>query len=716
MPVSHNLSPLPHKAAGGGSQNENCWLAIGRHFIILQEYLQSVNHPGGIRMKAVISLAIGLALIGPVYGQVGSSISADGSAPNPNAMLDVQSPATGAGKGILIPRITQAQRTTASAAVAGGLLNDAGELRGGAAQGLLVYQTDGSQGLYFNASTLAAPAWVYLGSSTTNYLPLTGGTMSGALNMGAQIITNVSHIDFSGFTVSVGNQANGDSIGAAVGQVANAYNYGAAVGRGANGAEKGAAVGYNAKGYYFGVGLGDAANGTNAGAAVGYVAYAVDYGAALGYLANGSISGAVVGCQANGFELGAVVGSSANGTGGGAALGCQANGYYYGAAVGKEANGSSYGAAMGMEANGYDNGAGIGYKANGYNHGAALGYQANGYWCAAVGYQANSELSGAAVGYQANGRNFGAALGEMTKGTNSGAAVGYTANGSDAGAVVGAYAKAYRYGAALGVLANGIIDGAAVGYAANGSDSGAAMGENANGRTFGAVIGAAANGYSAGSVAGRAANGAYSGLACGIGADGSFAGAAMGYLANGSLTNVAIGYQANAGGSTNSIAIGYNVTNTVTNSVRLRGTLYLDGATNIFCRTNFATGIWYNKAFEIDHPLDPQHKILRHFCLEGPQVWNVYAGNVQLVNGRAVVQLPDYYAALNLVGSEIYSLTPIGGAYAVGVGQKVQGNRFVIVAEKDMEVSWTIKVLRNDPGCLDDLKRRPVEQLKSEIQ
>jgi hypothetical protein len=32
-----------------------------------------------------------------------------------------------------------------------------------------------------------------------------------------------------------------------------------------------------------------------------------------------------------------------------------------------------------------------------------------------------------------------------------------------------------------------------------------------------------------------------------------------------------------------------------------------------------------------------------------------------------------------------------------------------------MKVSRTIKVLRNDPGCLEDLKQRPVEQLKSEI-
>jgi len=105
--------------------------------------------------------------------------------------------------------------------------------------------------------------------------------------------------------------------------------------------------------------------------------------------------------------------------------------------------------------------------------------------------------------------------------------------------------------------------------------------------------------------------------------------------------------------------------------------------------------------------------------MEGPDVWNVYAGNAQLVNGFAVVQLPDYYSALNLVGSEIYSLTPIANDInnlaIVNIGEKVRDNCFVVLGNQDVEVSWTIKVLRNDPACLEDLKRRPVEQLKKDL-
>ncbi|MBI2438631.1 MAG: hypothetical protein HYV36_07460 [Lentisphaerae bacterium] len=578
-------------------------------------------------MRAIIILVFGLLLTSAVQAQIGSSISSDGTAPNNNAMLDVQSPATGAGKGILIPRVTQNQRTTASASVAGGLLDDSGNLRGGAAQGLIVYQTDGVQGLYFNTSQSAIPAWAYLGDvagllasnvwatagSTTNYLPRTGGTMSGALNMGAQIVSNVAYIDFSADSVSVGRGANGASSGAAVGFGANGNNESVAVGSSANGAAEGAAVGFNANGYSSGAAMGWYANGAGSGVGVGWSAVGTNYGTAIGPFANGAVTGVAVGASANGYDNGV--------------------------AVGYMTTGSTYGAAVGASANGFNNGAAVGRLANGYDHGAAMGDRANG--------------------------------------TNYGAAVGTQASASE-------------YGAAIGL-------------GANGSFYGSAVGDGANGYFYGAAVGASANG-------------AYIGAAVGDNAKGSSNGAALGYLANGTRTNVAIGMQADARGGTNHIAIGYNVTNNLGNDTAvIRGTLWLDGGTGVNYRATFGSGSWANKAFEIDHPLDPENKILRHFCLEGPQVWNVYAGNAQLVKGQAVVQLPDYYTALNLVGSEIYSLTPIGGAFPVGVGQKVQGNRFVIVAKEDGEVSWTIKVLRNDPGCLEDLRKRPVEQLKSDV-
>lgn len=89
-------------------------------------------------------------------------INTDGTAPNANAMLDIKSTAA-VGRGVLFPRFTQAQRTTNGAT--GGLLNSSGQLHGGAAQGLTIYQTDGTQGFYYNTSTTATPTWVFLGGS-----------------------------------------------------------------------------------------------------------------------------------------------------------------------------------------------------------------------------------------------------------------------------------------------------------------------------------------------------------------------------------------------------------------------------------------------------------------------------------------------------------------------------------------------------------------------
>ena len=367
---------------------------------------------------------------------VGTSISADGAWPNTNAMLDVQSPATGDGRGLLIPRLTENQRTNADVTLPGGLLNNSGNLRGGAAQGLLMYQTDGTQGFYYNTSTVATPAWTYIGGwGTGNGDFMADGSvpMTGRLRMNGQLVTNASAIAFNSGCIAIGN---------------GALCYSAAAG---------------------GVAIGD--------------------------------------------------GSTAR---------------YRTCAV-------------------------------------------------AIGTEADADYNGIAIGYQSDGQ----------------------------------------------------------------------------------------------------------------------------------YSNVAIGIHASAYSGYDRIAIGNRVTNRVNDSMAVRGSLYLDGGTGVMVRSTFGSGGWSAKAFTIDHPLDPEHKVLRHFCVEGPEVWNVYAGNAELVNGQAAVELPAYYPALNKAGSEVVSLTPWGKAQVWVQG--VDNNRLLLSGDADVKVSWTIKVLRNDPACVEDLKQRPVEQLKSEL-
>jgi len=107
-----------------------------------------------------------------------------------------------------------------------------------------------------------------------------------------------------------------------------------------------------------------------------------------------------------------------------------------------------------------------------------------------------------------------------------------------------------------------------------------------------------------------------------------------------------------------------------------------------------ATG---TKAFQIDHPLDPENYFLNHFCVEAPDPMNAYSGVVTLdANGEAWVQLPDYFEAINR--DPRYTLTPIGASMPnLYVAVEIQGNRFKIAGGvPGKKVSWRVEAIRND--------------------
>ena len=107
-------------------------------------------------------------------------------------------------------------------------------------------------------------------------------------------------------------------------------------------------------------------------------------------------------------------------------------------------------------------------------------------------------------------------------------------------------------------------------------------------------------------------------------------------------------------------------------------------------------------SFVIDHPLDPENKLLYHSFVESPDMMNVYNGNVTTGNdGVATVQLPDYFEALN--SDFRYQLTVLDESDAADVVvwakviRKVQGNTFVIrTSAPRMEVSWQVTGVRKD--------------------
>jgi hypothetical protein len=108
--------------------------------------------------------------------------------------------------------------------------------------------------------------------------------------------------------------------------------------------------------------------------------------------------------------------------------------------------------------------------------------------------------------------------------------------------------------------------------------------------------------------------------------------------------------------------------------------------------------------FEIDHPLDPENKILRHSFVESPDMKTFYDGVVTLDdNGEATVKLPDYFEALNM--DYRYQLTTIGKHAPVYIKSEIKNNEFKIAsangaADKGVKVCWQVTGIRHDPFAL----------------
>ncbi|GAB4279547.1 MAG: hypothetical protein Kow0068_03570 [Marinilabiliales bacterium] len=133
----------------------------------------------------------------------------------------------------------------------------------------------------------------------------------------------------------------------------------------------------------------------------------------------------------------------------------------------------------------------------------------------------------------------------------------------------------------------------------------------------------------------------------------------------------------------------------------------------IFNQLDVGGNFWAGgtKSFVIDHPMDPDNKLLLHYCIESPEVLNMYRGTVTLDNnGEATVVLPDYFDKINKNFS--YHLTPVGAsAPDLFIKQEINNNSFVIAGGKpNMKVSWVVYSERYD----EYIKNNP-ESAKSEI-
>jgi hypothetical protein len=154
-----------------------------------------------------------------------------------------------------------------------------------------------------------------------------------------------------------------------------------------------------------------------------------------------------------------------------------------------------------------------------------------------------------------------------------------------------------------------------------------------------------------------------------------------GYLIGSTGTGLSAAVYAN-----DAIGVGNSYAGFFQGKVTVNGNLLVNGNSG-------ATG---TKTFMIDHPLDPENKILRHAAIESNEVLNQYSGNVITdASGFATVTLPDYFETLNT--DFRYQLTAIGSFSQVIVKKKIANNKFVIQSkDPKVEVSWQVTGVRND--------------------
>jgi hypothetical protein len=145
-----------------------------------------------------------------------------------------------------------------------------------------------------------------------------------------------------------------------------------------------------------------------------------------------------------------------------------------------------------------------------------------------------------------------------------------------------------------------------------------------------------------------------------------------------------------------------------------KNAIYSDG--NIIITDNGNYGMYWSngslKAFTIDHPLDPENKVLRHFSTEGPEALVIYTGTVTLdENGSAEVKLPDYFDAL--ARNPRIQLTPWNAAMPDLHVTGIENTRlFIAGGVPGNRVDWQVTAERDDPKARLERVSRPVEEEK----
>ena len=107
-------------------------------------------------------------------------------------------------------------------------------------------------------------------------------------------------------------------------------------------------------------------------------------------------------------------------------------------------------------------------------------------------------------------------------------------------------------------------------------------------------------------------------------------------------------------------------------------------------------------------------KKLTHAAITGPESAVYYRGEAQLAEGRAVIELPDYFEEIAAPAGRTVILTNVDGFDRLAVkrqaGVQVANGRLIVIsdnASSTQAFSWEVKATRSDGGSMQEKGAQP---------
>lgn len=118
-------------------------------------------------------------------------------------------------------------------------------------------------------------------------------------------------------------------------------------------------------------------------------------------------------------------------------------------------------------------------------------------------------------------------------------------------------------------------------------------------------------------------------------------------------------------------------------------------------QAHFSSLTGVGKFFRIDHPAKAGYDLI-HACMEGPENGVYYRGTARLVDGEAIITLPEYFEALTRKEDRTVQLTPQGGKpFLLSAGEVADGRFKAHGTEPNGAFCWEVKAVRADVAPLE---------------